>query len=220
MHYQQPNPSDSPPSAPAENLAPSEQTPPLPGAEQHEQDDGIQPRIWVASLADFNHGTVHGVWLRAAQKEADLQAAIATMLAASPLAAETGQPVEDWAVRGTYDFGSCNLIGLRDLELISRMAHGIVEHGLAFAAWAGLIEHPERLDEFNDAYQGHYDSLHAYVEQLVNDLGYDELIKRVVPPRIRPYVKIDIAATANDMVEGGDLAVVAAPDGGVWIFNA
>ncbi|MDQ1742941.1 MAG: hypothetical protein QOE23_1280, partial [Pseudonocardiales bacterium] len=72
---------------------------------------------------------------------------------------------------------------------------------------------------FNQDYLGHYDNLHAYIEQTINDLGYDRILDEVVPPKLRPYVKIDIAATARDLQFGGDLHVLTATEGGVWIFR-
>jgi hypothetical protein len=77
----------------------------------------------------------------------------------------------------------------------------------------------EQLEHFDTAYLGHYDSLHSYLEQRINDLGYDQIIDKAVPPSIRPYVKIDITATAHDLLLGGDLRTVPAPHGGVWVFN-
>jgi antirestriction protein len=193
--------------------------PPPDAVEQQEAEPALQPRIWVASLTDYYNGVQHGAWIDAAQEEAALQADIDTMLAASPRAAESGEPVTQWSIQEWLDFGECNLLGLRDLGLVSRIGRGIAEHGLAFAAWACLIEHPERLEEFSEAYIGHYDSLHAYLEQLINDIAYDRIMAEALPAKIRPYVKIDITATVNNLLLGGDLQAVPASDGGVWIFK-
>ena len=42
-----------------------------------------RPRIYVASLSDYNAGVLHGVWLDATQDEEELQAGITAMLDAS-----------------------------------------------------------------------------------------------------------------------------------------
>jgi len=81
------------------------------------------------------------------------------------------------------------------------------------------VQHEELLASFDQEYLGHYDSLHAYLEQTINDLGYDRILDEVVPAKLRPYVKIDITATARDLQFGGDLHVLAATEGGVWIFR-
>ncbi len=214
MHHEQPTggePSPPPPQpADASAAAP---------AEQHEAEPAIQPRIWVASLSDYNNGIQHGAWLDAAQDEAELQAGINAMLAASPLTVHTGEPAEEWAIHDHQGFGTLPIYEHEDLSWISKVAQGIRQHGLAFAAYADVMEDEELLDGFDGAYLGHYDDLHAYVEELVNDLGYDRILDEALPASIRPYVKIDITATARDLELGGDLHAVSANDGGVWIFR-
>ncbi len=187
--------------------------------EQHEQELNPPPSIWVGSLSDYNNGILHGAWIEAGREPEQIQGDIDSMLADSPLAAQTGQPAEEWGVFDTDNFGACRIDQHENLDWISAVAKGITEHGQAFAAWADVVEEPERLTEFDDAYQGHYDNVTAYVEQSINDLGYDELLDRVVPTSLRPYVKIDVAATARDLLSGGDLHALQATDGGVWIFR-
>ncbi|MBV9823352.1 MAG: antirestriction protein ArdA [Actinobacteria bacterium] len=189
-----------------------------PPAEQHEAEAAVRPQIWVASLSDYNNSIVHGAWIDATQEEATLRADIAAMLAASPLTARTGEPAEEWAIHDHQGFGALAIFEHEDLSWISRVAKGIAQHGLAFAAYADVMEDEELLDSFDGAYLGHYDDLHAYVEQLVNELAYDRILDEAVPANLRPYVKIDIAATANDLL-GRDLHALPAPDGGVWIFR-
>jgi antirestriction protein len=188
-------------------------------AEQREAEPAIQPRIWVASLSDYNNGILHGQWIDAAQDETDLQTAIDTMLAASPWTAHTGGPAEEWAIHDHDGFAPLRIDEHEDLSWISRVAKGIAEHGLAFAAYADVVAEEALLASFDKDYLGHYDDLHAYIEQLVNDLGYDRILDEALPASIRPYVKIDITATANDLLLGGDLQAIPAPDGGVWIFR-
>ena len=208
----------------AEQPRSSEQSESLPdaspsSAEQHETDTAVSPQIWVASLADYNNGRLHGAWINAAQEEADLQADIDAVLASSPLTAETGEPAEEWAIFDYDGFGRLRIDEHESLRWISLVGKGIAEHGLAFAAYADVVEEEELLAGFADDYLGHYESFKAYLEQRVNDLCYDRILDEVVPPSIRPYVKIDLAATANDLLQKGDLHALPAPDGGVWIFN-
>ena len=192
--------------------------PQQPNAEQHEAEPTPQPQIWVGSLADYNNGVLHGAWVDAARDPDEIQADINTMLAASPWTARTGEPAEEWAIHDYDGFGPLRIDEHENLGWISRVAKGIAEHGLAFAAYADVMQAEELLASFDKAYQGHYDSLTAYVEQLINELGYDELLDRVVPTSLRPYVKINVAATARDLLRG-DLHVLPATEGGVWIFR-
>jgi hypothetical protein len=180
----------------------------------------LQPRIWLASLTDHEWGVRHGAWVSANQEVSGIRADLDGMLARSPTARRNGQPVSAWAIFYSADFGSYQVRQHDSLHWLSQIGRGIAQHGAPFAGWANLIHDPDQLADFDTAYLGQYDSLHAYIEQSVNDLGYDQLLDRAVPAGIRPYVKIDLAATANDLVRGGDLQVVSTPAGGVWIFDA
>lgn len=212
MTHEQPQPTEA-----ASPLSPAETSAVAP-ALNAEQPPIAPPRIWVGSLADYNDGLLHGAWIEAAREPEEIEADIQTVLADSPAAARTGQPAEEWGIFDYDNFGACRLDQHEDLDWVSGVAKGIAAHGLAFAAWADVVEEPTLLAGFDEAYLGHYDSLHAYVEQLINDLGYDQLLDRVVPPSLRPYVKINVAATAQDL--GTDLHALPAREGGIWLFNA
>jgi len=58
------------------------------------------PRIYVACLAAYNAGRLHGRWIDAAQDAADIQAEVRKMLAASPQA-----DAEEWAIHDYEGFG-------------------------------------------------------------------------------------------------------------------
>lgn len=196
--------------------------PPLPGSDGEQREDlgTDRPQIWAGSLSDYNNGRLHGAWIDAAREPDEIQADIDAMLAASPWAIQTGEPAEEWGVFDTDNFGDCRIGQHEDLEWISAVAKGIAEHGLAFAAWADVMEERELLPGFEEAYIGEYDSLEAYAEELVRDLGYDKLLDRVVPPSLRPYVDIDVASFAQDMWLSGEVAVYPCTGGGVWLFHA
>src|SRR6266540_5301170 len=178
------------------------------------------PQIWVASLSDYNDGTLHGAWLDAAREVEAIHADIQAMLAASPLAAETGQPAEEWGIFDFEGFGAFRLAEYENLEVVSRIACGIAEHGLAYAAFAEVMDgDPDTLAGFTDAYRGHYDSVEAYAEEFAEGVGYYEALERAVPEAIRPYIRLDIEAMAHEMQIGGVIHVLAAEGGGVWIFR-
>ncbi|MDQ1743872.1 MAG: hypothetical protein QOE23_2211 [Pseudonocardiales bacterium] len=208
---------EQPPDLPDEHPQGSE--PQLPEAEQHEDQGDDQPRIWAGSLADYNNGRLHGAWIDAAREPEAIQADINAMLAASPWTAQTGEPAEEWGVFDTDNFGDCRIDQHEDLDWISAVANGIAEHGPAFAAWADVMEDRDLLPDFEEAYIGEYDSLEAYAEAFIHEQGYDELLDRVVPPTLRPYVEINVAGYAQDMWLRGEVQVYHRSGGGVWIFN-
>lgn len=180
----------------------------------HEHSPRPQPQIYVASLADYNNGRLHGEWLDAARDPADIHADITALLARSK------QPdAEEFAIHDYEQFGACRIHEYDPIELVSRIANGIQEHGYAFAAWAEAHEgDPELFDNFEEAYLGHYNSAEAYAEQIVDDLGYQSEIARL-PESLQAYIHIDTTAMARDMTLGGDVYVAPDPSGGVWIFD-
>jgi len=178
------------------------------------------PRIWVGSWLDYNHGVLYGQWIDAAQDEDQLHADITGMLAGSPTTAETGEPAEDWGIFDHDNFGPIRIGEQESLSWVSAVARGISEHGLAFAAYADVMQDETMLAGFADAYLGHYESVEAYAEQLIADLGYDQAFEQAVPEGLRAYVRIDTEAFGRDLQLGGDVHVLPTDDGGVWIFDA
>ncbi len=128
-----------------------------------------RPRIYVASLSDYNAGRLYGVWLEAAQEVEELQAGITAMLETSP------EPVaEEWAIHDYEGFGRMHLSEYESLETVSAVAQGIVEHGPAFAAWADL-QYPldvAALADFEAAFRGTWKSVEAYAEDLRRPRGH------------------------------------------------
>lgn len=179
------------------------------------------PSIWVGSLSDYNNGVLHGEWLDAAREEDDIQADIAAMLARSPTTARTGEPAEEWGIFDYEGFNQLRIDQHEELELVSQIARGVAEHGLAYAAYAEVMDGDrDAMAGFEDAYLGHYDSVEAYAEQLVDDLGYQQAVDQALPESMRPYARIDTAALAHDLQISGDIYVLPADDGGVWLFDA
>lgn len=183
-------------------------------APNHEQQPGPQPRIYVASLADYNNGRLHGTWLDAAREASAIRADIAAMLASSQ------EPdAEEFAIHDFDEFGAWRVDEDDSVDLVAKIARGIAQHGLAFAAWAEANESdPERFDDFEAAYLGHYASLDTYAYQIADDFGFHAELEKL-PESMRTYVSIDYAQMARDLEAGGDLYVAHAPDGGVWLFH-
>jgi antirestriction protein len=187
----------------------------------HEHESGVEPRIWVGSLSDYNSGTLHGEWLDAARDAGDIQADVQAMLERSPTAAQTGLPAEEWGIFDYEGFNQLRLDEHEDLELVSRIAKGVAEHGLAYAAYAEVMDADrDAMEGFEDNYLGQYESVETYVEQLIDDLGYEQMLDEAVSESLRAYVRIDVEQLAHDMEIGGDIHVLPAESGGVWIFHA
>jgi len=165
------------------------------------------PRVYVACLASYNAGRLHGEWIDANQDAECIHEAIQKMLAKSP------EPMaEEWAIHDYEGFGGLGLSEGEDIERVAELARLISEHGLAFAAYAGHIGEDYATEEsFQDAYCGEWDSELAYAEEL-----FDECYAHDIPENLRCY--IDYEAFSRDVFMG-DCFSVDNPEGGVWVFR-
>lgn len=192
---------------PESNPTDEEQTIPV------ESQPAPSPRIYVASLSDYNAGRLHGRWIDAVQDPEGLESDIKRMLDDSP------EPIaEEWAIHDYEDFGDFNLHEYESLDKVSLVACGVAEHGPAFAAWAALSSEEDHLANFEEAYRGQWPSVEAYAEQLLDDLRATEALAQI-PEWLQPHVSLDIAGFGQDLELGGDIQVEPAADGGVYVFE-
>lgn len=184
----------------------AEQSAALETKEQNE----AEPRIYVASLSDYNAGRLHGTWINANQEPEEIWEGINRMLTKSK------EPIaEEIAIHDYEGFGPLRLSESEPIEQVSRMARGIVEHGRAFAYWADYLGSDwSQLDDFAEHYLGHWSSMTEIAERFFEDQGLD--IHEMVPALWRPYVTFDVGAFARDLcVE----LHVAEDDDGVHVFQ-
>lgn len=188
-----------------------------PTPEDREEARFEHPHVYIASLSDYNAGTLHGAWVDAAQEPEQLEQAVTAMLSRSPVPG-----AEEFAIHDHEGFGGLQLSEYESLETISRLGFNIAEHGPAFAAWAGYVNHADATAErFEEAYLGEWDSVTDWAaSQLLDDLGLVEAIEAAVPEWLRAYVDIDCEAFARDLELGGDILAIDRPDrSGVWLFH-
>jgi antirestriction protein len=185
-------------------------------AKYRETEPRPSPAIYVASLADYNNGVLHGAWIDAAREAEAIQADIDAILASSR------EPnAEEWAIHDYEQFGRWRVHEYDSIEIVSRIARGIAEHGYAYSAWADVYDGEPAsfdIDSFHEAYLGRYDSVTDYVEQMADDLGYTEELEKL-PAHLQAYTRIDYAAIAHDMHLSAEIATVDDPHGGMWIFR-
>lgn len=175
----------------------------------------IRPRIWVGSLADYNAGILHGEWINADRDAEEVWQDIHDMLKQSPTPG-----AEEWGVFDYEGFGGVPIAEYHPIEAITALACGIREHGLAFAGWAGLrADAPNVGESFEYAYLGEWDSIEAFADNIIEDLGIQDVIDRLVPEDLRHYVTIDIRGLARDLEMSGDIITVDVPGGGVWVYD-
>ncbi len=172
------------------------------------------PRIYVASLSDYNAGRLHGAWIDATGELDEVYGAVETMLANSP------EPnAEEWAIHDQMGFGNVLVDEHASLEWVHDVAEGIALHNGAYAAWVATRDRNDSIatDQFMCDYLGQWSSVEDYAEQLLDDMGANTIVDQA-PTWLQCYVTVDAAAFARDLVLGGDVISVASPEG-VYLFG-
>lgn len=153
----------------------------------------IRPRIYVACLAAYNSGYLHGAWIDAAQEPWTIWDAVRDILAASPVAG-----AEEWAIHDHEGFGGVRIDEYTGLERVSALATFIAEHGEIGAAlldyYGGDLAQAQEV--VADRYLGEHTSLADYVQELTEETT-------VIPATLRYY--IDWQAMARDAELNGEL---------------
>lgn len=168
------------------------------------------PRIYVACLAAYNAGRLHGAWIDADQDKDAVWAEVEAVLTSSPVPG-----AEEWAIHDYEGFGPMRLSEYESVERVVAIAHGIEEHGPAFAAWldGDSTRDPEDLTAFEDAYRGEWDSVRAYAEDWAESTGLDDLAEKCGSP----YIHVDVELLERDLEI--EMTVVETPEHRVWIFD-
>ena len=105
-------------------------------------------RIYVACLAAYNNGILHGAWINAEQDTDALQWAIWDMLKTSPI-----EGAEEWAIHDYEGFEGALISEYTGMEEIAALAVFISEHG---RIGGELIAHYGTLDDARTAIEDHY----------------------------------------------------------------
>jgi antirestriction protein len=163
------------------------------------------PKIYVACLAAYDNGKLHGCWIEANQEPEEIYQAIRAMLNASP------EPdAEEWEIHDYEGFGSVQHVNQSGIEKIAELAAFIAEHEALGCAvleyFDGEIEVAE--SSLTDDYAGSYDSLANYAQEFT-----EATIE--IPTHLAYY--IDYKAMAHDMELSGDVFTIKL-DGQVHIF--
>jgi antirestriction protein len=176
---------------------------------------GDLPRVYVADLAAYTAGRLHGEWVDldgdASENHDRLRSAVTRVLDESPVAG-----AEEVALHDYEGFGELRLGEYEDLETVARAAALINEHGEVFAALVSHLGGARYLDEairhMAEQYQGRHDSLEAWAEEYLEDAGS----LSEVPESLRHY--IDFEAWARDAELNGDVFSIATSEGAVHVF--
>ena len=165
------------------------------------------PRIYVACLAAYNDGYLHGAWIDADQDADDIRNEVSLMLAHSPI-----KGAEEYAIHDYEGFEGVTISEYAGIDTVARMGAFIAEHG---ALGASLLEHfsgdiEQAESTLEDCYHGQFASLADYMEELTTG-------STPIPEALRYYVDWD--GMARDAEIGGDLFTIETAHGEVHVFS-
>lgn len=163
-----------------------------------------RPRIYVASLSDYNAGRLHGRWIDVDQDLENILAEVTAMLA------ESREPIaEEWAIHDYEGFGSWSPSEWEPLETVATVAQGIAEHGPAYAAYVKWGYDPE---DFEECYQGDWESEREFAMEFAEGTG---LLRE---SDLWPYTCIDWERATRELFY--DYWSAPSEGGRVYVFSS
>ncbi len=165
----------------------------------------VNPRIYVACLAAYNNGHLHGNWIDATQEEDEINQEISEMLKKSPI-----EDAEEWAIHDFEGFEGVSISESTGIEDIVNYAAFIAEHGEL--GGAVLSNFGDNLDDAATAFENHageYKSLADFAEELTES-------SIEVPQSLAIY--IDYESMAKDMEMSGNIFSVEISHDEIHIF--
>ena len=138
-----------------------------------------RPRIYVACLAAYNNGRLHGCWMLAASPEPD---------------------AEEWAIHDYEGFDGCQISEWASFDAVCELADFIEEHGaLGAKLYSQFGDDLEQARAAFEDYAGEYRSAADFAEELHDETG------TAIPESLKYY--IDWQALARDMALNGEIMV-------------
>lgn len=160
-----------------------------------QQTESTGPRIYVACLAAYNNGYLHGHWIDADQGEAAIWSEIAAMLKTSPIPG-----AEEWAIHDYEGFEGARISEYTGIDHVVKLAAFIAEHGeLGGKLLAHFGEDTTESGAALDEYAGEYKRLADFAAELT-----EQSVQ--IPESLANY--IDYEAMARDMELGGDVFTI------------
>ncbi len=165
-------------------------------------------RIYVADLAAYNNGKLHGVWIDACDDLDSIQDQIRGVLAES-----SEELSEEFAIHDYEGFGSYGLSEFESLEKVHEMACFITEHpvigGELLSFYGGSLEDAKTAAGEN--YAGCYKAVSEFAEQLTEETTE-------IPEKLSYYIAYN--RMGRDMELNGDIYTIETSFEEVHIFWA
>jgi antirestriction protein len=164
------------------------------------------PRIYVACLASYNAGILHGEWIDICDDIDQTWNEIRAILGNSP------EPdAEEWTIHDYEGFGNFRISEFESIEQIHEFAAFIEEHGelgtLLLAEYCGDLVTARNMAE---NYIGCYSSMADYAQELT-----EESVE--IPESLKYY--IDYESMARDMKCNGEIVEIEVSFREVHLFH-
>jgi antirestriction protein len=124
----------------------------------------LNPRLYIACLAEYNCGVLYGRWIDASGDADEMREKISDILKASPCPNS-----EEWAIHDFEDFAGVSIGENPSLEKLAELVANLEEHGEAFALYVKNGAEWDDVSGFEDAYCGVYKDEEDYAYELVSD---------------------------------------------------
>jgi len=127
----------------------------------------VDQRIYVACLASYNSGILHGKWIELNQDCDDVKSEIQELLKSSPI-----KNSEEWAIHDYEGFGSYSVSEYEDLEGLLSLSEMIQKCGEAYTV---LVDYMGGIDStseelFDEVYQGEWNSEVEFTENFADEI--------------------------------------------------
>lgn len=176
-------------------------------------------RIYVACLAAYNNGWLHGKWIDCEGKDAEaIREETQLMLKESPVTKEYGEIAEEWAIHDYEGFGSYKVKEWSSFDEIGAIARAVEnsEHDLELIT--GVMDQrgctaENAIEYIDDNYSGEFKDLISYAWDFLESVGDFSAI----PKHLQGY--FDIEAYARDFELNGDIFTVDSANGIYVLWN-
>lgn len=166
----------------------------------------LKPRIYVACLAAYNSGHLHGAWISVEDDANAVREQIYTMLVTSPVAG-----AEEYAIHDYEDFGGVTISEYAGIDRLVEIASFLRERGILGAL---VLEHlcgdlEAAASALDEDYRGVFESLADCYQDMIEETV-------TIPEALRLY--IDWEAMARDARLNGEVFTVETAHDEVHVF--
>jgi antirestriction protein len=155
-----------------------------------------EPKIYVADLAAYTNGKLHGVWINALSELDEMFDSIKDMLKTSP-----ERYAEEYAIHDYEGFDGCSLSEYQSIESVREIAIFLDENpdlGVELLSYFNN-DIKQAKNATLENYQGFYDSLADYAQAITED-------STSIPSHLNYY--IDYERMARDIEMSGEIFMI------------